>query len=741
MLGTSYKLMTPSLEREDVAGGSAHALQAAALILLAVFGSGTNILVAVVFYRRPTLRSPSNRFVLSLVLANLLTSLVVAPLLVAETAHHDAAAAPWLRQLARGGTAFAVTASVLSVLAIAVDRYNAVLAPLHYAMTATRQRSRGMIAGVWGVAALLAAPHALGADFHRLQPAAADFRPLQPAPAGREVFTLTYALVLVTVGFTLPLFALCWIYARMYSAAHRNSERTRRHSVCTNPGSLDLALPPPGTAPDHHQLRRTWRGPPLGQIAAPKRRSSNASFSALLFREEGRAVKTAAMVIASYLFCWTPYFAMLLVDTWGDAGGPAEGDVVPESFRFLSLLSALSSGCVTPFIYVFRNETARQEAVKVLTWWRRARGKYAGEPAAGAGAEAAPARCGSGKPPRQSLSYCDSTSVQSFRVSAAQPECRHCGGDAVARSAPASSADFVASYDVVECPGEEEARRGKPQVEGSPTARAKPRRESVGVTFRLAFLPQRRCQTCVRQNSDSSSGSGHPLIREGDATDSPALRAARCNNNNNNNNNSGGGGAALRRQKLLAGQQGSSGEELTVSESEPGTPRRFHVGDSGDGDAVILELDEPFGEAVARPQSVFQFQETALESLAPLSASQEQEPFPRQDSARSESAAVRQDSDYSDVTVDSGVVADMLPPGLGRSQSACSLGQRPERRRHKLQRLAAVEDEEIVSVPREDDEEEEAGGGDRRPSVTSRIRSGLRSSFHRPSFLLARCDT
>lgn len=29
------------------------------------------------------------------------------------------------------------------------------------------------------------------------------------------------------------------------------------------------------------------------------------------------------------------------------------------------------------------------------------------------------------------------------------------------------------------------------------------------VTFRLA---QRRCGTCVRQNSDSSSGSGHPLL-------------------------------------------------------------------------------------------------------------------------------------------------------------------------------------------------------------------------------------
>lgn len=42
---------------------TARALQATSLILLSVVGSGANILVAIVFYRRPALRSPSNRSV------------------------------------------------------------------------------------------------------------------------------------------------------------------------------------------------------------------------------------------------------------------------------------------------------------------------------------------------------------------------------------------------------------------------------------------------------------------------------------------------------------------------------------------------------------------------------------------------------------------------------------------------------------------------------------------------------
>jgi hypothetical protein len=50
----------------DPEGGERHedttlALQATALTALSVVASGANILVATVFYRRPALRSPSNR--------------------------------------------------------------------------------------------------------------------------------------------------------------------------------------------------------------------------------------------------------------------------------------------------------------------------------------------------------------------------------------------------------------------------------------------------------------------------------------------------------------------------------------------------------------------------------------------------------------------------------------------------------------------------------------------------------
>ncbi|XP_023718889.2 uncharacterized protein LOC111870653 [Cryptotermes secundus] len=800
MVGPSYKLLP---DQEETSEDTARPLQATALIVLSVVGSGANILVSIVFHRRPALRSPSNRFVLSLVLANLMTSFIVVPILLVQVLHHEVAALSWLRQVSSGLTTLAVTAAIFSVLAIAVDRYNAVLSPLHYAMTITRGRSRAMIAGAWGVAGLLATPPFLGALLSPVPATVAVHYSNCTAGDEGEVFRLTYALVLVTLGFTLPLFALCWIYARMYNAAHRNSERTRRHSISANPGevvasrggSLDLSVPPASSGTPEN-FRRPWKSPPLS-IGMPKRRPSNASFSALLFREEGRAVKTAAMVITSYLFCWTPYFVTLLIDTWGGVGATVdsykiEANLVPEPFRSLALLTALSSGCVTPFIYVFRNEAARKEAVKVLLWWRPRSGKYGGNVARcsrdfetySSNGKAVAAGNSFGPPPvhhdnfslrRQSLSYCDSVSVQSFHIPTAaltsSSDCHHCMNANVAANGP-GTADFVATYEVIESPNGDETQQnvGENPSAGKPVA--KTRRESV--TFRLAFLPQRRCQTCIRQSSDSSSGSGHPLVRHSDGTDGRGTPPVTSNPMSSLVKMT----VSQRRQQFLIGRQGSSGEELTPG-SDPETPHHMisvdrRLVDYGEeatsldipqqvfpqnnnnndpatskNDGVMLELEEQTNDGVRtgpRSAAMFQFQETSLERFSALSASLENcmpvDPevmVTRQDSGHSDTT-VRQDSNFSDVTVDSGVVPDLVPFNHSQSSSSSistasfSAPPRPKRHRHKLQRLAAVEDEDMAPPL------EEPIPAPSLRTVKSRLKSSFKSRFYRPAFRIPKCD-
>ncbi|KAL1132451.1 hypothetical protein AAG570_010406 [Ranatra chinensis] len=221
------------------------------------------------------------------------------------------------------------------------------------------------------------------------------------------------------------------------------------------------------------------------------RRSSNSVFSALLFREEGRAVKTGFMVVGSYLFCWAPYFVSTASEAWGGVPLP----------RHLVVLCVLSSSSLNPFIYVFRNDLVRKETRRLMCWWREGanqslgggRGSAAGKDGKGAGRHAGGGggRGGGGEQPtlrQQSSSQCDSVSVQSLQVSTMGPlPSTPLPNDCCKHLDTPPPADFVATYH---------------QVSGDAT-----RYESV--TFRLA---QRRCQSCIRQNSDSSTGSGHPLL-------------------------------------------------------------------------------------------------------------------------------------------------------------------------------------------------------------------------------------
>lgn len=77
-------------------------------------------------------------------------------------------------------------------------------------------------------------------------------------------------------GFAVPLYIIVYMYIQMSLAAHQNSKRTRRHSVCTatnqssnggqvsldtgsrggsRGGSLDLSLPPFNSTPEHNNKR------------------------------------------------------------------------------------------------------------------------------------------------------------------------------------------------------------------------------------------------------------------------------------------------------------------------------------------------------------------------------------------------------------------------------------------------------------------------------------------------------
>lgn len=171
----------------------------------------------------------------------------------------------------------------------------------------------------------------------------------------------------------------------------RNSLRTRKHSVCVEPDQLS-------------------------------RRNSNAVFSALLFREESRAMKTSVMVLSTFLFSWTPLFVHVSVARLPD-------EVVYSC--------ALSAATLNPLVYVFRNDAFRKEMLRaVCSRKRRMRSSSCSGGAAKTSYQHQ--RLAAGQRP-------DSVSVHSFRMSSV--ECQH-SFDSLTPPPPAT-ADFVATYNPV----------------------------------------------------------------------------------------------------------------------------------------------------------------------------------------------------------------------------------------------------------------------------------------------------
>jgi hypothetical protein len=189
--------------------------------------------------------------------------------------------------ISEGATALVTTSSVLSVLLIAVDQYFAVVDPLRYRARVDKLKSGVLIASVWLVSAVFGLIAALNPSPRSLwlscttailpdnsssgeyaasstmgslvEPAFALFgneteeettlldeirsirihqRSFDPdnssvmLPGLASSESITYGLIYVIVhsvfAYLLPFAGICWIYVSIYSAAHRNSERTRR---------------------------------------------------------------------------------------------------------------------------------------------------------------------------------------------------------------------------------------------------------------------------------------------------------------------------------------------------------------------------------------------------------------------------------------------------------------------------------------------------------------------------------
>ncbi|XP_010894300.2 neuromedin-U receptor 1 [Esox lucius] len=140
-------------------------------MLIFLVGAFGNVLTCIVIARNKVMRTPTNYYLFSLAVSDLLVLLLGMPLELYEMWQNY----PFL--LGKGGCYFKTFlfetvcfASILNVTALSIERYIAVVHPLRAKYVVTRAHAKRVIATVWGMSVVCAMPNTSLHGIHTLPP-------------------------------------------------------------------------------------------------------------------------------------------------------------------------------------------------------------------------------------------------------------------------------------------------------------------------------------------------------------------------------------------------------------------------------------------------------------------------------------------------------------------------------------------------------------------------------------------
>ncbi|XP_036048770.1 sphingosine 1-phosphate receptor 5 [Onychomys torridus] len=287
-------------------------LRADAVVCLAVcaFIVLENLAVLLVLARHPRFHAPMFLLLGSLTLSDLLAGAAYATnILLSGPLTLRLSPALWFAR--EGGVFVALAASVLSLLAIALERH-LTMARRGPAPAASRARTLALAVAAWGVSLLLGLLPAMGWNC---------LGRLETCSTVLPLYAKAYVLFCV-LAFLGILAAICALYARIYCQVRANARRLR-----ARPGS-----------------RR----------ATTSSRSKHTPRSLALLR-------TLSVVLLAFVACWGPLFLLLLLDV----ACPARAcPVLLQADPFLGL--AMANSLLNPIIYTFTNRDLRHALLRLL---------------------------------------------------------------------------------------------------------------------------------------------------------------------------------------------------------------------------------------------------------------------------------------------------------------------------------------------------------------------------------------
>ncbi|CAH1242803.1 CCKBR [Branchiostoma lanceolatum] len=357
-----------------------------------IVGTLGNALVLFCTVRYKRLRAATTYYLASLAAADLIICFACVPIRTAEYFLPQWELGLFMCKAIAFVQMLSVICSVLTLTAISIERYYAILHPMKAKSICTLGRTRKIMAGVWIMALILSSPILYGQTV-RGYPISADLtvyhcQPAWPSVVYHQVYIVYGALVIFVLPFIVMVYTygrICrtlWVSNKLLDVMTQGQAGNHQPTQCRlQPPPIGLVVRVKGSTTHSSSSCRDgtvvfsndngssspWQRP-KPTFMPPRRCARIINRNLETFREQqGRKqlIKMLIVVITLFAVCWVPILLLNVLKAF-----EAVNTYTPEVY-YMSIafqLMGYVNSCVNPLCYAFMSKNFRQVYLRAIGW-------------------------------------------------------------------------------------------------------------------------------------------------------------------------------------------------------------------------------------------------------------------------------------------------------------------------------------------------------------------------------------
>ncbi|XP_037127619.1 beta-3 adrenergic receptor [Syngnathus acus] len=326
------------------------------LVVVMCLGSVTgNLLVIILVAATKTLRQVTSVLIMNLAISDLLVGLGVMPFVALSIVKPGWGECFNLCLFVAYTSSVYCTVSVLTLAAIALDRYHSIMDCLRYSSRCTLRRTCSVVLWIWLQAMATSCPPLLGwSSMAYVAPVYSCAVDWASSPS--------YTATMTSLSYLIPAIIILVCYVNIAKVARKHAKRI--HSLQDSlqrsrvPNCMFLpSLHIPSTLVYH------LSGQCISSVVSVHPTSSRGVFSMLSPplqdpQQQHQGVGRLILVILTFFLCWTPYIGVVLVQAT-EAAISGETSLVPPSALTVSYFLVLLNSDFNPLLYALLSKRFR----------------------------------------------------------------------------------------------------------------------------------------------------------------------------------------------------------------------------------------------------------------------------------------------------------------------------------------------------------------------------------------------